>query len=595
MFRSLRFRLAALLVLLVLFPTLLASYLGYRALRENLTASAVDKVGLVASSRRDMVNFRLFAKQKRSREFLEAMEENCAGPLGDTPCGVRLLSSFVQAEGARDAWVELSGGGEVSYGAHAANLRLPRKFAPAQMAVFERSPTGEVTYVIQVFSWRGKSRISVRYGDEDIKSIFSAYGGLGKTGESFLVDEHGFFLTPARYASSSGHSHPIDASPMKLCLSGKNGMSLASDYRGASVIHGFYYMPEIGGGCIMAHIQQEEAFAPLAHLLLLFWRSDLLVILGAIIFALWLSRIISRFLTVPIENLLERTLAAERGDLESPVPTEGPLEIETLGRGFGRLISHLRESLLVREDFVSIASHDLKNPLAALSLQLSLIDKTAEKLSPEARSGIRQQTAFARRTLLRMQELINSILDLTNIRSGHFQIQAKPQDPALLLQEMFEIFQPQAQKKGLRLTLEKPEDALEAEFDHARLSQVLTNLLSNAIAHTPEGGSIRLRLCPERCVEPAKGDWIKFSVEDSGPGIPPDKVERIFDRFYQVRQNGLAGNGNGLGLYISREIVASHHGTIGVNSKPGEGAVFYFRIPVHQSAAQSGESPRPCA
>lgn len=289
-----------------------------------------------------------------------------------------------------------------------------------------------------------------------------------------------------------------------------------------------------------------------------------------------ISRYYAKTFTKPMARLMERVEKAEKGDLESPVPTDGPAEVVALGRGFANLLGAHRKSLDVREDFVAIVSHDLKNPINALALGITVVEIFASRMAGESGGELLKQIAPMRKSIGRMIELIDNILDLTAIKAGQFKVEFITQNPRTLINELLEAFGPLAEKKKIKLETEVCDHEVCAAFDPHRIYQTVSNLLGNALRFTPEGGRIVLQLKTD-------GRELRFGVIDSGPGVPQDQRVRIFERYYQVERKG-RGVGSGLGLYISREIVSAHHGRIWVESpENGIGAAFFFTLP--QTAA----------
>ncbi|MGZ3809116.1 MAG: HAMP domain-containing sensor histidine kinase [Bacteriovorax sp.] len=321
----------------------------------------------------------------------------------------------------------------------------------------------------------------------------------------------------------------------------------------------------------MAHIQQEEAFLPLKNL-----RSKILLLalaftILAISLSYWIADRFAAQFTRPLAKLGERMKAAQLGDLDSPVFTGGPKEIAVLGRGFADLTSQLKQSIELRDDFVAIVSHDLKNPLTLLSLNTSLLEKNIDQLGDEAKLKLMPKIVTMRRHLARMNEMVSSVLNLTAIRSGNFKLICEPHSVNTLLAEVMDTFRPLMDEKGIVFKDELPPHEIFAIFDRGRTLQVLSNLLGNALKFTPNGGEVSLQLLE-------KGKEIQFLVSDSGPGIPPEELQLIFERFHQI------GRGRdfsaGLGLYIAKEIVSAHGGKIWAESEVGAGSRFYFTLPL---------------
>lgn len=221
-----------------------------------------------------------------------------------------------------------------------------------------------------------------------------------------------------------------------------------------------------------------------------------------------------------------------------------------------------------RDDFLGIVSHDLRNMLSSVVGFATLIAKAEsqenhkEQVLTHAR-GIQRASA-------RMNRLIGDLVDVASIEAGVLMVRPEVGNPADVVMETVESFQPQAVANGISLVADIAPGSSVACFDPARVLQVLTNILSNAIKFTPSDGKIVVRL--ER-----KTNGAHFTVRDTGLGIPADKLDAIFDRFCQINVNDRRGIG--LGLYISKCIVLGHGGSIWAESKLGEGSTFCFTLP----------------
>jgi signal transduction histidine kinase len=176
----------------------------------------------------------------------------------------------------------------------------------------------------------------------------------------------------------------------------------------------------------------------------------------------------------------------------------------------------------------------------------------------------------------RLARLINDLLDLSRIEAG---INLKPTNLCLMTvaREVAESLRPVAAGKQITLTIESPDDTVTAWADPDRISEILMNLLGNAIKFTPTNGKVTLSLR-------RSGDaWVKISVVDTGPGIPAEEANRIFDKFYQVtRPEKQKAVGTGLGLSITKALVEMHGGKISLESQVGRGSIFSFTLPAEQ-------------
>jgi signal transduction histidine kinase len=185
----------------------------------------------------------------------------------------------------------------------------------------------------------------------------------------------------------------------------------------------------------------------------------------------------------------------------------------------------------------------------------------------------------ARQDADRILTMINDLLDLTRIEQGRVKLDLEPVPPAQLVHEAVARSQAQASARGVTLMASRVGDVPPVMVDRDRIEHVFDNLIVNAIQHTGRGGSIDIAVDPD-------GDRARFVVRDTGEGIPPEHMARVFDKFYRIPTTRHSG-GAGLGLAIVREIVSAHGGSIDVSSEPGKGTSFAFTVPVASDAADA--------
>jgi signal transduction histidine kinase len=253
-------------------------------------------------------------------------------------------------------------------------------------------------------------------------------------------------------------------------------------------------------------------------------------------------------------RLVTELLANERHDTDRSLLLERADADTTLGK---------------RDEFLGMVSHDLRNELNGITLNISLMLKRLADTKGD-RKMFRSVT-HVKRITLRMNRLIGDLLDVVSIDVGKFTVMPEIGDVSKAVGDVVEFFAPIASAKRISLTLKSIDSALCAPFDRQRVHQVLGNLLGNAVKYGAEGGHVAVRA--ER-----KGDAVWFTIADDGPGIAADRLETIFDRFSQgARPNGA---GLGLGLYIARRIVEAHGGRIWAESQLGRGSTFTFTLPL---------------
>ena len=223
---------------------------------------------------------------------------------------------------------------------------------------------------------------------------------------------------------------------------------------------------------------------------------------------------------------------------------------------------------MMRDELLSVVAHDLRNPLSGIALWAKYLDDTAP--AGEAGEGVRKGAAAIRDGVRRTTLLIKDLGDVASIESGQLRLRTQEADAHAIVSSAVEALAPLAVEKELSLTGEAP--SVHLVCDPNRVEEVLGNLVANAIKLTPERG--RITIGAER-----SGDDVRFSVADTGPGIPEDAREHIFERYWRGRERDLT-KGVGLGLFIAKGIVAGHGGKIWVDSALGRGSTFYFTIPI---------------
>lgn len=229
-----------------------------------------------------------------------------------------------------------------------------------------------------------------------------------------------------------------------------------------------------------------------------------------------------------------------------------------------------KAALVTRDQFLAVVSHDLRNPLGSIALSAGLMRRELAKGNADQEKLLRW-VGIIEKSSGNMDRLINDLLDIERMDNEKLEIRRSTGDICQLLAECKELFAPVASSKNFEMLVESCSDSLIAEFDHDRMLQVLSNLIGNALKFTPKGGKIGLSAKKVK-VE------LEISVSDNGPGIPQEKLLKIFDRFSQLGTDDRRGLG--LGLFISKWIVEAHGGRIWVISEPKKGSTFSFTLPV---------------
>jgi signal transduction histidine kinase len=293
----------------------------------------------------------------------------------------------------------------------------------------------------------------------------------------------------------------------------------------------------------------------------------------AIAFALFavLSVAMRRF-GFPLGDIVGAANRVANGDYSARVSEHGPPSLRTVARAFNSMTSRLQLQEEQRRHLMADIAHELRTPLTVIQGRLEgLIDGVYPR--DEARLT---QLLDDTRMLAR---LVDDLRTLANAESGTLTLQKEPTDLGILLQDVVKTFSEESAARHVAVNARAGSDLPLVDVDPVRMREVLTNLVSNALHHTPAGGSVSL-------IAAVRGDRLAIDVADSGAGIVESDLPRIFDRFYK----GIGSSGSGLGLTISKNLVEAHGGDIRAASLPGEGTTITFTIPLFISVAQ-GFSP----
>jgi PAS domain S-box-containing protein len=231
-----------------------------------------------------------------------------------------------------------------------------------------------------------------------------------------------------------------------------------------------------------------------------------------------------------------------------------------------RLFHQAEQATRARDDVLAVVAHDLRNPLNTVTMAISLMLET----TPLERTQERRQQEIVRRAADRMNRMIQDLLDVKRMESGHLTIDVKAESADVLVNDTIEMLRPLASGSSIVMEASVADDLPAVLADSARIQQVLSNLVGNAVKFTPRQG--RITVAADRLE-----DEVRFAVIDTGPGIPPEQVPHIFGRFWQARSSDRRGIG--LGLAIAKGIVEAHSGRIWVESQVGLGSTFYFTLP----------------
>jgi signal transduction histidine kinase len=265
----------------------------------------------------------------------------------------------------------------------------------------------------------------------------------------------------------------------------------------------------------------------------------------------------------PVGELVDAASQIEAGDLTVRVRERGPREVRTVARAFNEMAEQLEATDARRRTFLADVSHELRTPL-------SVIRGRAEGIMDGVYPGDPEHVAPVLEAARTLEGLIEDLRTLALADAGGLTLRREPVDLGVLVNETLTSFEGPARDAGLSLTADLQPHLPVIQADPGRLQSVLSNLVSNAIRHTPASGSVRV-------AAGRSGDGLEVSVSDSGEGIAPELLPHIFERFVK----GSSSSGSGLGLAIARDLVVAHGGSIEATSQPGSGTTIRFTLPTN--------------
>ena len=302
---------------------------------------------------------------------------------------------------------------------------------------------------------------------------------------------------------------------------------------------------------------------------------------AAFLVAVLVAAFIAHRFSTPITRLTEASRRLAEGDLGSRVATDelssGTLELRALSTQFNTMADRLEESVTIirrdrdrSRDFLADVSHELRTPIAAMRTFIELLQGPAGR-DAAARSEFLDSSAVQ---LDRLDWLAQNLLELSKLDSGLVLLELRPDDIRGTIESAVEQQMATAERKGITLTASVPDRPIRILHDAPRVGQVVTNLVGNALKFTRRGGAVRVTARPDT------GGGVRIEVADTGVGIHPQELPRIFERFYRGSEaNEARGTGSGLGLAIVKSIVDMHHGSIAVESRVGYGSRFVVTLP----------------
>jgi signal transduction histidine kinase len=416
---------------------------------------------------------------------------------------------------------------------------------------------------------------------------------IGRSGEVFIVNQKGDIIFHENRSLILLNNINNNFAVREVTYE-KNGINEYINYKGENVLGSYYWLPLYRWGLI-AEKNIDEAYAGVLILGRVMVGISILAVMGVVFLAL----VVSGNITRPVKSLEDGALGMLRGNFK-PIAVTSRNEIGRLTEIFNSTASELldiRKKLEVKidaankdleiknkeliaaneelkkldelkSDFLSLVSHELKTPLSSMRISAEYLESDAN-IVPADRKEILQ---IILRNIDRQTRLINDILDLSKIEAGKTELKLDIIGIREIADASYENIKQIALKKNISIIIDVPDDLSPVMVDREKLIIVLNNLFENALKFSPVGGSIILSAKED-------ADGIEVTMKDTGIGIEKEKLEKIFDKFYQVDSSSRRKTGGcGLGLSISSGIIRAHGSVIHVESEPGKGSTFSFKL-----------------
>jgi signal transduction histidine kinase len=340
-----------------------------------------------------------------------------------------------------------------------------------------------------------------------------------------------------------------------------------------------FSLPVYGGqeyrGTIKAGFSQTYLEEQINEGLVLLGSKIAMVSVIALLVGILLANVLAFYLNKPIRALAQAADDIGEGNLDRKVNITRRDELGRLGKAFNEMARKLKELDELKDGFVSSVSHELRSPLAAID---GYCDYLLEGLERDmTREKQEKSLRIIKEASVRLTNFINNILDLAKIKAGRFELRRMPVDITELATEITSLFESLAHQQQKKIGVDIEGELPSVDADPEKIKQVITNLIGNSLKFTPENAEVRVGAR----VSPTAPRFVEVWVADTGVGIPQDALDKVFDKFYQVKESEMKKpKGTGLGLAIVAEIIKLHDGKIWVESELNQGSTFKFLLPI---------------
>jgi len=606
------------LVLISITPLAIITFFNYFHIRNQLKQSTISNLRAINDSRSEHINHLVQLRQEQAKELAGTYAIRQLNPQGsNSPRIIDLVQKSVESvfqeikKTPRSDYRYIDRGSAIEnisvwdiHGQIIANTnrklignRMPFKFLTilyekgAYFKGFERDElTGEkfLTILEGVRNWETGDYSGVVFLKTNAKilnDIAKAQQGLGKTGETYIIDRQRLMITESRFTPDAVLSLEVNTKGSQACSAEKNGPTSYRNYRDRNVLGVQKYLPD-QQWCVLTEIETREALAPV----IVFRNRVIIVFLALIPLVLFLVHLASRAFVVPILEIRDASLQVARGDYQAVASVKNQDEIGDLARAFNQMTkvlamttSQLKEKNKILEkqkeelkkldqlksEFVSMVSHELRTPMSIIKGSLSqLLDENTRNTKEITEKLLHLSLG----NVNRLTTMVNDLLDLSKIEAGKVELRKTPIDITSVIREVCLSFEKQAKDHDLEIRTRFSKEELIIEADRDKMIQVFINLIGNSLKFVKNGF---IEVSAED-----RGDCLRCMVEDSGPGISQDDMVKVFSKFQQFgHKSDLGTKGTGLGLSISKGLVELHGGKIWLESEEGIGTKFIFELP----------------
>jgi signal transduction histidine kinase len=429
-------------------------------------------------------------------------------------------------------------------------------------------------YIIVSAPAQDRAGVMIAKMDFDLMWEWISAIKVGREGHAFVVDSRGNLIAhpePERvFAHSDFSKLPVVKDFLDKRLSSTDRWSEYRDERGKKVVALYQALDKLGWA-VVTQIPASEVYMPIRKMQ---QNIAMWTFIWTGIFLIFGYRMVERIIN-PVNLLQKGAQEISRGKLDIKLNIHTGDEIEELAKNFETMAFNLKQLETLRQDLTRMIIHDLKGPLSGI---MGSLDYLESGMLGDVNADQIKILSLAKKSSESMLSMIQNMLDVAKMEEGKLELRREPVDLKTILLERQHQFEPLIAREEKSITSDIEEHLPEAFIEKNLIERVINNLLTNALNHTLKGGAIRLSL-------KNAGGQFEIAVSDNGAGIPPEYIDKIFEKFVQVhRRQAHLRTGAGLGLTFCKMVIETHGGKIRVESELGKGSSFIFTLPIEKHA-----------